>query len=129
MPPNFSGSHPDAHRNAPQHFEHDVLEPQPSPEQVALAIRKALLFQDACPVQAERARQITEGRRMAQREGFFPAKPRDERQEQIRAGQRAVHYDNSLRQPNDPTHASILIDATSRKKKPRNRNRNRKLFS
>lgn len=126
MNPDSSGARAETQHNMnqPEHLEFDEREFQPTPEQVAKAVRKSLLFQDACPVQAERARQIAEGRIMAQREGFCPGKPRDERQEQIRAGQRAAHQEQAPRHPHGQPQVFGHTDGPARKK-PRNRNRNR----
>jgi hypothetical protein len=108
-------------------------ETMPTPEQVQKSMAKALrmYFQDECPHQAERSRQLTEGRRLAASEGFAPLKHMDERQMQIRAGQSAAALEArgprpapSIAKTSSPTAGSA--DKPAGAKKPRSRNRNRK---
>lgn len=118
---------------APRQAPAMIEAPMPTFEQVQKAEAKAwrLQFQDECPEQAERARQISEGRRLAQAEGFAPLKHVDERELQIRTGQSlAAQESRQARAPSPRPAAQKNNDSKDARpaaaKKSRNRNRNRK---
>lgn len=108
--------------------------PMPTAEQVQKAMAKArrMQFQDECPEQAERARQISEGRRLAQAEGFAPLKHVDERELQIRTGQSLAAQESRQARSPAPRPAAPKNNDSEKDarpagaKKSRNRNRNRK---
>lgn len=119
--------------SAPKQTPAMIEAPMPTFEQVQKAEAKAwrLQFQDECPEQAERARQISEGRRLAQAEGFAPLKHVDERELQIRTGQSlAAQESRQARAPSPRPAAQKNNDSKDARpagaKKSRNRNRNRK---
>lgn len=128
QPPHVAPLAPQAPKTKPvrRDADQEPQEFQPTPEQVARSMARALRFQEASPDQAIREHQINEGRKMAQAEGFGKKqKTIDERTSQIRAGQSASAQEHNGRAQADGLEAPAPAQANGAPKKKRNRNRHK----